>query len=120
MAFPASLPFEDEDCPVPEELFKQVRDAPPPNAAEIASTLPELQRAQLAVFCYRKRHLHELGLTIASTCSCGALVQVAGTGGRTIFEQSRDPQETLEKERRNHARPGTKTVTLATRVESFD
>ncbi len=117
MVFPASASYEDELCPVPEEIFSEVAGGTPPNAVEVANALPEAQRAHLAVFCYRKRHLHELGLMIASTCSCNALMEVAGVGGRIIFEQSREPEATLSKERQSQSRLGPKPVTLATSVE---
>ena len=71
MTFPALASLNEDECPVPEALFRQVRGAEPPNAAMIASTLPQAQRARLAVFCYRKRHLHELGLTHTYTLRMG-------------------------------------------------
>jgi hypothetical protein len=117
MSVPAFASLNEESCPVPEDVFQQVHGAEPPNAVAIAASLPEDQRASLAVFCYRKRHLHELGLMIASTCDCPSLIEAAGAGGRTIFEQSRDPQATLAKERRPQSHAGPKPVTLAARVQ---
>jgi hypothetical protein len=116
MTFPAFASLNEEECPVPEAVFRQVRGAEPPHALMIAGTLPQAQRARLAVFCYRKRHLHELGLMIASTCDCASLVGAAGTGGRVIFEQSRDPAKTLAQERRPTGHSGSRTITLASGV----
>jgi hypothetical protein len=42
------------------------------------------------VHCYRKSHLRQTGLTIASTCDLSALVHVCGPlRGQAIFAQSR-------------------------------
>ena len=52
--------------------------------AVIAPLAPR-QRAGLAAFCYRKSHLHDVGLTIASTCDQITLIQVLGTAVGTIL-----------------------------------
>jgi hypothetical protein len=56
--------------------------------------LPDLSlqdRAYLAMFCYRKSHLHRIGLAIAATCDESVLVQTWGTAlGQTLYAQSRD------------------------------
>jgi hypothetical protein len=49
------------------------------------------ERANLAMFCYRKAHLHHAGLMIAATCDLSTLVQAFGTLiGETIYAQSRE------------------------------
>lgn len=113
MALPLESLLNEDTGPIPEALFREIKQAQTPNAVEIAGSLPEGQRAQLAVFCYRKRHLHELGLRIASTCSLNALLKAAGAGGEVIFKQSRDPDVTLAKEAipASHA---SRPITLAT------
>lgn len=113
MALPLESNLNEDTGPVSEEVIEELKEASPPNAAAIASNLPEGQRAALAVFCYRKRHLHALGLTIASTCSNAALVEAAGTGGEVIFKQSRDPEATLAKERLPASHAAPKPITLA-------
>jgi hypothetical protein len=43
------------------------------------------------MFCYRKSHLHRIGLAIAATCDENVLVQTWGTAlGQTLFAQSRE------------------------------
>ena len=120
MAVPVHAYLNEDTGPVSESLFREISGSDTPNAVEIASALPEAQRAQLAVFCYRKRHLHELGLKIASTCSCNALVQAAGTGGQVIFDQSRDPDATLAKENLPPSHASPKPITLANCIEFQD
>ena len=119
MALPLESQLNEDTGPVSEKMFREINGAQTPNAVEIAATLPEGQRAQLAVFCYRKRHLHDLGLRIASTCGLNALLQAAGTGGEVIFKQSRDPDATLAKETvpASHA---SRPITLATCVRQID
>jgi len=51
----------------------------------VISPLAPRQRAGLAAFCYRKSHLHEVGLTIAATCDQVTLIQVLGTAVGTIL-----------------------------------
>jgi hypothetical protein len=54
--------------------------------------LPERQRAELALFCYSRAHLHQIGVVIAATCDLPSLVQAAPStaAGHGIFEQSRN------------------------------
>jgi short-subunit dehydrogenase involved in D-alanine esterification of teichoic acids len=64
---------------------------------EIAAGMSPRDRASLAVFCYGKAHLHEIGLTIASTCELATLVQVMGNAcGQIIFDQSHARKAAVE------------------------
>jgi hypothetical protein len=45
----------------------------------------------LALFCYRRSHLHSLALSIATTCSEQELIQFGGRVGSTLFALSREP-----------------------------
>ncbi len=98
MAVPLGAKLNEDPCPITEQLFGQLRRASPPDAVEIAMTLPDPQRARLATFCYYRRHLHALGLMIASSCDRNALVNAGGGAGDTIYHQSRDPNKTLLEE----------------------
>ena len=109
--------LNEEACPVPEDVLGKFQGSETPDAVEVAKSLPEAQRAQLAVFCYRKRHLHALGLFIAATCELNALLKAAGPGGEVIFKQSRDPEQTLEQERKSQSHSGPKPITLAAGVQ---
>lgn len=106
--------LNEEQCPIPEDILGQMHEANPADAAEVAAKLPEAQRAQLAAFCYERRHLHHLGLVIASTCGQLALRKAFGLAGDVVFKQSRKPDETVAKERRNTNSAPPKPVTLAT------
>jgi hypothetical protein len=90
-AFAPTAPQLDDDQMVPEELVGRLFRAGESAVAELLGELSLLQRANLAMYCYRKSHLHRIGLAIASTCDLGTLVQAWGTAlGQAIFTQSRD------------------------------
>jgi len=97
-----------DDQYVPEELIGRLYRA---TESSIANLLPELtvqDRAYLAMFCYRKSHLHRVGLAIAATCDESVLVQTWGTAlGQTLYAQSR---EARPKRQRGQHRP---KITLA-------
>jgi len=58
---------------------------------ELTATFTPRERINLAMFCYRKSHLHRIGLAIAATCDLPTLVQALGTViGGTLFTQSRE------------------------------
>ena len=81
----------DDDQFNPEELIGRLYRA---NESTVFDLLPELtlqDRAYLAMYCYRKSHLHRIGLAIAATCDENVLVQTWGTAlGQTLFAQSRE------------------------------
>jgi len=112
--------LNEEQCPVPEDVLGQMHSSNPADAAVVASKLPEPQRAQLAAFCYERRHLNHLGLVIASTCGLLALRKAFGLAGDVVFKQSRKPEETVAEERRNTNHSTPKPVTLATFVRPTD
>jgi hypothetical protein len=72
------------------------------------------QRADVAVFCYQKAHLHHIGLAIAATCDPGALIQALGTvRGRILFAQSREGRPQIDRRPPGQRRK----ITLATRAK---
>ncbi len=112
--------LNEEQCPIPENILGQMHNTDPADAASVAAGLPEAQRAQLAAFCYERRHLHHLGLVIASTCGQLALRKAFGLAGDVVFKQSRKPDETMAKERRNANHAAPKPVTLASFVRPIE
>lgn len=77
-----------EDCPVPEDLLKRLLDATLNVVSDVGSQLTEPQRAALAVYCYRRSHLRQLGLSLAALCSRSALMMEAGHAGELIHVQA--------------------------------
>jgi hypothetical protein len=76
----------------------------------VASVSPDV-RAMLALFCYRKSHLHSLALAIAASCTEHELVHAGGRVGSTLFALSREPAERMPPVSVN----GRKPITLSTK-----
>ena len=97
-------------CPAPEPIVTRIMHADPKDAAAIARELPEENRAQLAAFCYARKHMNHLGLLIASTCSMPSLRRAFGTAAPVVFRQCQDVDATIAEGRHRGA---TKEITLA-------
>jgi hypothetical protein len=99
-----------DDIDISDELIGRLHRATEDSVLEVIANLRANQRANLAMHCYRKSHLHQAGLTIASTCDLSSLVEECGPIiGKAIFAQSR---KCSEEPRRLWAR-ARPTVTLA-------
>lgn len=96
MQLPKRLELNERQCPVPDNMFAELNKSNPADAALIASTLPQVQRAQLAAFCYKRMHLSHLAILIAASCDRQVLVAAMGTAGDVLFEQSRDPKKAID------------------------
>jgi hypothetical protein len=84
-------PQFDNDQPVPAELAERLYRAGEGRAADMVAELPAAQRADLAVYCYHKTHLHRIGLAIAATCDQSVLELTWGRSfGKALYEQSRE------------------------------
>jgi hypothetical protein len=88
----------EEQCPVPNELIGRLYRAAESSVREIAATLAPAQQAELALFCYGRAHLREIGLTIAASCDRETLVAAAhsAAAGEVIYTQSRETARTSE------------------------
>jgi len=69
------------------------------NIAEIVAALPARERASLAVFCYSRGHLHQIGVAVAATCDLNSLMQAApsNAAGNMLFTLSREQPKTNER-----------------------
>lgn len=104
-----SLNASDDACPIPESLFGQLYRSHPQGLAELVTTIPAQTRAMLALFCYRRAHLHALSLSIASTCDEMDLVEAGGRPGAALFELSRQPEAPVA----THHENGRRKISLA-------
>jgi hypothetical protein len=83
-------PLQDDDIHISEELIGRLHRATENTVLELAAAFQANRRASLAMHCYRRSHLRQTSLTIASTCDLSALVHVCGPlRGQAIFDQSR-------------------------------
>lgn len=86
--------FENDACPVGDEFLGSLYRASPHGLAELVETVSSDVRAMLALFCYRRAHLHPLSLAIAATCSERDLTEQGGTVGAALFTMSREAPST--------------------------
>jgi hypothetical protein len=83
--------FEGDSCPVRDELLGEMYRAGPSGLPQLVASLSSEVRARLALFCYRKSHLHGLALSIAASCTERELIQLGGRVGSTLYALSREP-----------------------------
>jgi len=83
--------FENDLCPVRDELLGQMYRANEYGLSQLVATVSPDVRALLALFCYRRSHLNSLAIAIASSCSEQELVQFGGRVGSTLYALSREP-----------------------------
>jgi hypothetical protein len=76
----------------------------------VESVSPDV-RAMLALFCYRRSHLHALALSIAASCSERDLIQIGGRVGSTLYTLSREPAARSTVSASGHRKP----ITLSTK-----
>lgn len=94
-----------------QDILGQILSAPK-DAVEIGETLPMLQRARIAQFCYNRVHMRELGLKLASSCDLMTLKAAFGRAGDVVFEQSRNVDQTLGALKNTPGNQPPKPVTL--------
>lgn len=82
--------FENDACPVGDDLLGTLYRASEHGLAELVETVSSDVRAMLALFCYRRAHLHSMSLAIAATCNERDLTEQGGIVGSTLFVMSRE------------------------------
>src|SRR6266403_699668 len=80
----------DDACPVCDELLGELHRANDLFIPSFVYTLAPDIRASLALFCYRRSHLHSIGLAIAASCDKDSLVWAGGSVGAFVFKCSRE------------------------------
>jgi hypothetical protein len=107
--------FENDFCPVRDELLGEMYRANENGLPKLVESVSSEVRAMLALFCYRRSHLHSLALAIAASCSERELIQLGGRVGSTLYALSREPAA--------HIAPSSssrKPITLSTKpLSSF-
>jgi hypothetical protein len=93
----AAQPLARQDgAAVSDELIGRLYASRQQELTHMVADLPPDQRANLALFCYRRAHLREIGLAIAATCDQWSLVNVAGKAGDVLYAHSRTQPEVIE------------------------
>jgi hypothetical protein len=86
--------FENDFCPVRDELLGEMYRANENGLSQLVQSVSSEVRAMLALFCYRRSHLHSLALSIAASCSERELIQLGGRVGSTLYALSREAPAT--------------------------
>jgi len=113
MESPALAPLYDDwtdEFIASDSLIGRLYRADERTILEVIAPLEPHRRAGLAAFCYRRSHLHGVGLTIAATCEQLTLMQVLGTAvGTVLYTQAHARKMTA------HRAPGSNRpkITLA-------
>ena len=104
--------FENDFCPVKDDMLGAMYRANEHGLPQLVASVAPDVRAMLALFCYRRSHLHTLAMSIASSCNERDLVELGGRVGSTLFALSRET-------RQPHAAPASygqrKPITLSTK-----
>jgi hypothetical protein len=87
---PSNVALNEDACPVGDDLLGNLYRAHEHGLAELVETVSGDVRAMLALFCYRRAHLHSMSLAIAATCSERDLIDQGGIVGSTLFAMSRE------------------------------
>ena len=104
--------FADDLCPIRDELLGELCRANDLYVPDFVYSLAPDVRASLALFCYRRTHLHSMGIAIAASCDEDNLVWAGGSVGGFIFACSRETATQKMLSRRADRRK----ITLATGV----
>ncbi|HTF75087.1 MAG TPA: hypothetical protein VK620_12270, partial [Bradyrhizobium sp.] len=86
--------YENDFCPVRDELLGEMYRANENGLPRLVESVSSDVRAMLALFCYRRSHLHSLALSIAASCSERELIQLGGRVGSTLYALSRQTPAT--------------------------
>lgn len=89
--FPSREAFESDVCPIRDELLGEMYRASEHGLARLVESVSSDVRAMLALFCYRRSHLHALAFTIAATCTERELINFGGRVGSNLYALSREP-----------------------------
>jgi hypothetical protein len=82
--------YENDFCPVRDELLGEMYRANENGLPQLVESVSSDVRAMLALFCYRRSHLHSLALAIAASCSERELIHLGGRVGSTLYALSRE------------------------------
>jgi hypothetical protein len=105
--------YENDFCPVRDELLGEMYRANENGLPQLVESVSSDVRAMLALFCYRRSHLHSLALAIATSCSERELIQLGGRVGSTLYALSREAPATRPAPSSSYS--NRKPITLSTK-----
>lgn len=107
---PSRNVFDSDSCPVDDDLLGRLYRANENGLPQLVESVSSDVRAMLALFCYRRAHMHSLALAIASSCSERDLIRSGGRVGSALYALSREAPAM-----RPASSGGRKPITLSTR-----
>jgi hypothetical protein len=90
MMLPERRMFEDEACPVSDDVLGEMYRANQHGINELITSVPPIVRGMQAINCYRRAHLASIALAIAATCDEDELTRHGGNAGALLFAKSRE------------------------------
>ena len=105
--------YENDFCPVRDELLGEMYRANENGLPILVESVSSEVRAMLALFCYRRSHLHSLALSIAASCSERDLIQLGGRVGSALYTLSRQAPTTRSASSSSYG--NRKPITLSTK-----
>jgi hypothetical protein len=105
--------YENDFCPVRDELLGEMYRANENGLPMLVESVSSEVRAMLALFCYRRSHLHSLALSIAASCSERELIELGGRVGSTLYALSREAPTTRSTPSSSYG--NRKPITLSTK-----
>ena len=110
---PSRDAYDSDTCPVRDELLGEMYRASEHGLPMLVESVSPQVRAMLALFCYRRSHLHSLALSIAASCSERDLVNIGGRVGSTLYALSREAPASRAAPSTSYG--GRKPITLSTK-----
>ena len=110
---PSRDAYDSDTCPVRDELLGEMYRASEHGLPMLVESVSPQVRAMLALFCYRRSHLHSLALSIAASCSERDLVNIGGRVGSTLYALSREAPGSRVAPTTSYS--GRKPITLSTK-----
>ena len=105
--------FENDFCPVQEDLLGAMYRASEHGLPQLVESVSSDVRAMLALFCYRRSHLHALAISIAASCDERELIQLGGRVGSTLYALSHETS--VARPAPSSAYGNRKAITLSTK-----
>jgi hypothetical protein len=105
--------FENDFCPVRDDLLGAMYRANENGLPQLVESVSADVRAMLALFCYKRSHLHSLALAIAASCNERDLIQLGGRVGSTLHTLSRQAPTTRSTSSSSYG--NRKPITLSTK-----
>ena len=78
-----------DECPCSSTLLGALYRATPDQHEGVIESIPLDVRAVVALYCYRRAHLQEIGLAIAATCEESDLRFHGQSAGSALFHRAR-------------------------------